>query len=213
MPNSSLIPLYVAPTATGDTCTSNAWHSVASGGPSIAAIINPNSGPISAADQPSLFSAYIACMTLLHAAGVEVLAYVPTKTTTFSGGVWTQTGFRSAASVTAMLELYTEGEMGSLLSGIFVDETSNRWQATSHADWGDHTAYYRSLFRQIRQLGVATIGRNYTARAEALTCAASASRLLTAVLSHGAGRGQPRLLPARRAARRRYGRCRRRRRV
>ena len=91
-------------------------------------------------------------MTFLRAAGVRIVGYVPTKTTTYSNGVWTQTGFRTAASVTAMLNLYSGSAMGPLLNGIFVDEVSTRWQATTDASWGDHTAYYRSLFAEIRAL-------------------------------------------------------------
>lgn len=144
----SLVPLYILPTAQGNTCTSASWRSVAFGGSRVTAIINPNSGPIPSTD--GRFSAYLACMMMLQAAGVRVVGYVPTKTTTYANGVWTQTGFRPAASVNSMVDMYHSSAMGPLLSGIFVDEVSGRYQATNSASWGDHTAYYRALFSVIR---------------------------------------------------------------
>jgi len=81
-----------------------------------------------------------------------VVAYISTKTTNYSQGVWTQTGFRSTSTVRAYIDLYRSSQLGPLLDGFFIDEVSNRWQATETASWGDHTAYYRSLFAEIRGL-------------------------------------------------------------
>lgn len=158
MSTNTLIPMYILPTSSsGAGCTSSAWHSVAFGGTRVTAIVNPNSGPIT--DSDSRMPAYVACMTLLRNAGVRTVAYISTKNTTYSGGVWTQTGFRTSSAVRAYIDTYRASAMGTLLDGFFVDEVSTRWQATSASAWGDHAAYYRALFAEIRGLNPAyTVG-------------------------------------------------------
>lgn len=154
----SLIPLYISPTSSGSTCTSPAWQSAAFGGSRVTAIINPNSGPIPSSDP--MFSVYLACCTMLHTAGVKMVGYVPTKQTTYEGGVWTQTGFRSPTAVRSMVNGYADTLIGPLLNGIFVDEVSSAWQASSKTEWGNHTAYYRSLFSEIRHLNYSIVANS-----------------------------------------------------
>lgn len=74
-----IVPLYITPTATGTTCTSSAWKTVASS--AIAnrtiAVANPNNGPVTGSTAAT--AAYTACINLLRSKGVKVVGYVHTK--------------------------------------------------------------------------------------------------------------------------------------
>ena len=75
---------------------------------------------------------------------------VPTKVASeTSPGVWTQTGFRPSTQIDSMLQLW-DTTFGTLLSGIFVDEVSNRWSAVNDHSWGDHILFYQAIFQTIR---------------------------------------------------------------
>ena len=151
----SLVPLYFYPAtsrASNGTllCTDTQWLSVAEGGSSVMAIINPASGPVDIANPAR--APLVACSKRLAERGVKLIGYVPTKLANeTSPGVWKQYGFRSLASVAAMIdEWYNDREIGPILGGIFVDEVSNMWSATKDKVWGDHSTFYRTIFASIR---------------------------------------------------------------
>ena len=136
----TLIPLYIFPltevdqaAAGGRVCSDASWVRVAEAGDRVVAIINPSSGPVDSSSSGAAWTttSYLACMQMLRSSGVQMVGYVATKLASeTSPGVWTQTGLRDHAIVTADVDSWFSGDMGGLLSGIFFDEVSNLWQVT-----------------------------------------------------------------------------------
>jgi len=86
-------------------------------------------------------------MQSLVASGVQLIGYVKTKVAHESSpGVWDQTGFRSMSNITTDLDTWAAHYSG-LMSGIFADEVSNRWQAVENAAWGNRSVLQGHLRR------------------------------------------------------------------
>ena len=94
------------------------------------AVVNPNNGPIDSSD--ANFAAFAACVAALGDA--RAIGYVYTKIAEeTSPGVWEQRAFRDAGDVEADLDAWAAS---GLVEGVFLDEVSNSWAASS-SGWAD----------------------------------------------------------------------------
>ncbi|MBI0330504.1 spherulation-specific family 4 protein [Burkholderia plantarii] len=119
-----VVPAYFYPSGSGAT----AWNTLATNAASVplTAIVNPNSGPGTAADP-----AYTGAIKKLRAAGGKVIAYVHTSY-----------GARSLSDVTADINKYLAFYT---VDGFFIDEMAND-STTAHVQ------YYQSLYNYIKGL-------------------------------------------------------------
>ncbi|MCM2494221.1 spherulation-specific family 4 protein [Burkholderia glumae] len=119
-----VVPAYFYPSGSGAT----AWNTLATNAASVplTAIVNPNSGPGTAADP-----AYTGAIAKLRAAGGKVIAYVHTSY-----------GARPLSDVTADINKYLAFYA---VDGFFIDEMAN--DATTA-----HVQYYQSLYNYIKGL-------------------------------------------------------------
>ena len=146
-----LVPAYwwAATDATG-ACTTADFYALAAAGAAAVAVVNPNNGPIDSSD--ANFAAFAACVAALGDA--RAVGYVYTKIAEeTSPGVWEQRAFRDAGDVEADLDAWAAS---GLVEGVFLDEVSNSWAASS-SGWADdattaadHEAYYAEIFAAAR---------------------------------------------------------------
>jgi len=150
-----LVPAYWYPTGNSqDECVHQDYLRLAAGGRKVAAIVNPYNGPVSSDTTSPYYSLsfnnYHVCFQLLFTAGNEVFGYVKTKIASeTSPGTWLQTGLRDITEIKEDINIWKENFN---LTGIFLDEVSNLWQITEAASWGDHIAFYQSIFGYIRSV-------------------------------------------------------------
>ena len=146
-----LVPAYwwAATDATG-ACTTADFYALAAAGAAAVAVVNPDNGPIDASD--ANFAAFAACVAALGDA--RAVGYVYTKIAEeTSPGVWEQRAFRDAGDVEADLDAWAAS---GLVEGVFLDEVSNSWAASS-SGWADdattaadHEAFYAEIFAAAR---------------------------------------------------------------
>jgi hypothetical protein len=148
-----LVPAYWwAATDSSGACTTADFHALAAAGDAAVAVVNPNNGPIDSSD--ANFAAFAACVAALGDA--RAIGYVYTKIAEeTSPGVWEQRAFRDAGDVEADLDAWAAS---GLVEGVFLDEVSNSWAASS-SGWADdattaadHEAYYAEIFAAARSL-------------------------------------------------------------
>jgi len=146
-----LVPAYWwAATDSSGACTTADFHALAAAGGAAVAVVNPNNGPIDSSD--ANFAAFAACVAALGDA--RAIGYVYTKIAEeTSPGVWEQRAFRDAGDVEADLDAWAAS---GLVEGVFLDEVSNSWAASS-SGWADdattaadHEAYYAEIFAAAR---------------------------------------------------------------
>ncbi|MBN3723390.1 spherulation-specific family 4 protein [Burkholderia sp. Ac-20379] len=119
-----VVPAYFYPSGSGST----AWNTLATNAATVplTAIVNPNSGPGTAADP-----AYTNAIAKVRAAGGKVIAYVHTSY-----------GSRSLSDVTKDINTYLAFYT---VDGFFIDEMANDSTAA-------HVQYYQSLYNYIKGL-------------------------------------------------------------
>eukprot|EP00937_MAST-01D_sp_MAST-1D-sp2_P000565 g565.t1 len=130
----TLVPAYIHPKVEYGKCVDDNWIRLAKGGDAVMAIINPDNGPVTHGSK--YYETYVPCMLMLHAKGVQMIGYVPTKLS--------PKRFRETKDIKN--DIYLWATAYPYIAGLFIDmQPTHREAAASNVD-GDFVQYYKQLF-------------------------------------------------------------------
>jgi len=130
----TIVPTYIHPKTKYGKCVDENWISLAKGGDAVMAIINPDNGPV--AHGSKFYKAYVPCMLMLHAKGVQMVGYVPTKLSADR--------FRPLADIKH--DIYLWATAYPYIDGIFIDMQPTHAQVGAKTVDGDFVTYYKDIF-------------------------------------------------------------------